>query len=291
MHPANILLPLFSAMLYAVGALLVKRSSDLGVGIWRTTFVSNIVTALVFQPLWLLGGTFHAELLWQPALVALCYLTGQWLTLFSLDRGDVSVATPVLGLKIILVAFFVTLLGSEEVPPKFWFAAVLATAAVALLGRRGGARHHHVGVTILTAGLSAVAFALFDVLVRRWAPTWGAGCFLPVMMGMVSVCAFVFVPLFREPLSAVSRPAWPWLLGGTVALAVQSAVFVSTLAVFGNVTAANVVYSSRGLWSVVAVWLVGHWFVNREQQLGAGVLRWRLAGAALMMGAIALVLV
>lgn len=291
MTSATLLLSLFSAMLYAVGAMLVKRSSDLGVGIWRTTFVSNVITALVFQPLWLLGGTFHADLLWQPALVALCYLAGQWLTLFSLDRGDVSVATPVLGVKIILVAFFVTLLGGEEVKPQFWLAATLATASVALLNRRTGAQHHHIGVTIVTAGLGAAAFALFDVLVRRWSPAWGAGTFLPIMLGMVGVSAFGFVPLFREPLRAVARPAWPWLLGGAVALAVQSVVFVFAIAKFGNVTAANVVYSSRGLWSVVAVWLVGHWFTNREQQLGAGVLRWRLAGAALMMAAIALVLV
>ena len=35
---------------------------------------------------------------------------------------------------------------------------------------------------------------------------------------------------------------------------------------------------------------IGHWFANREQQLGASVLRWRLAGAALMLAAIALVM-
>ena len=58
----------------------------------------------------------------------------------------------------------------------------------------------------------------------------------------------------------------------------------------GGAARANVIYSSRGLWSVVAVWAVGHWFGNREQHLGASVLRWRLAGAVLMMAAIALVL-
>jgi len=42
-------------------------------------------------------------------------------------------------------------------------------------------------------------------------------------------------------------------------------------------------------WSVVAVWLVGHWFANTEAQLGGQVLRWRLAGAALMTAAIVLI--
>jgi hypothetical protein len=49
-------------------------------------------------------------------------------------------------------------------------------------------------------------------------------------------------------------------------------------------------FSSRGLWSVLFVWLLGHWVRSREQQLGAGVLGGRLAGATLMLSAIALVL-
>jgi len=44
------------------------------------------------------------------------------------------------------------------------------------------------------------------------------------------------------------------------------------------------------LWSVLAVWWVGHWFRNEEQALGAAVLRSRLAGAGLMLAAIALVM-
>jgi len=39
------------------------------------------------------------------------------------------------------------------------------------------------------------------------------------------------------------------------------------------------------------VWVVGHWVSSREQHLGRDVLTWRLAGAGLMMSAIALVLV
>jgi hypothetical protein len=53
---------------------------------------------------------------------------------------------------------------------------------------------------------------------------------------------------------------------------------------------ANIIYSVRGLFSVVVVWAVGHWFTNDEKHLGARVLRLRLTGAALMVAAIALVL-
>jgi len=287
----SILLPLCAALLYVVGALLVKRSGDFGVGVWRTAFISNLTSALIFQLLLPLGGTFHLELLWQPALVGVLFLLGQLLNYLALQRGDVSVATPVLGVKIILVALFTTLLLTQGVAAKLWAAAALSSIAIALLNRTGGAKHHHVLSTILYAGASATMFALFDVLVQKWSPAWGAGRFLPAMLGFVAAFSVVLIPFFHAPLTAVPRRAWPWLMGGCVFIGSQSLVFVMTIVKFHNATSANVIYSSRGLWSVVAVWAVGHWFANLERRHGARVLRWRLAGAALMMAAIALVLV
>ncbi|MEX2173303.1 MAG: EamA family transporter [Pirellulaceae bacterium] len=286
----SLLLPLISAMLYVVGAMLMRRAADFGVGFWRTTFVANLTCAAVFAPLLFLGGTFRADLLWQPAIVAALFLAGSVLNFISLDRGDVSVATPVLGIKIVLVALLATLVGGQVVTPNIWAAAALSTTAIALLNRTRAAHHHHVTTTILAAGASAASFALFDVLVQKWSPAWGIGRFPPVMLGLVALLAVGLVPRFPAPLSAVQGAAWPWLLSGSLLMAVQSLVFVCSVAYYGNATAANVMYSSRGLWSVVAVWLVGHWFRNTEQQLGASVLRWRLLGSALMLVAIALVL-
>jgi drug/metabolite transporter (DMT)-like permease len=212
------------------------------------------------------------------------------LNFISLDRGDVSLATPVLGVKIILVALFSTVIVGEAVTPKLWTAAALSTTAIALLNWTRARHHHHVTITILSAGLSAAAFALFDVLVQKWSPAWGVGRFPSTMLAFVALFAVGMVPRFPAPLSAIDGRAWPWLLGGSVLLGFQSLIFVASVAQFGNATAANVMYSSRGLWSVALVWLIGHWFHNREQQHGGGVLRWRLIGAGLMMLAIVLVL-
>ncbi len=289
--PLPVLFPLLAATLYAAGAMLVKRSADLGVGVWRTAFVANIACGLLFQSLLPLGGTLHPELWWQPAIVAVCFVAGQWLTFISLDRGDVSVATPVLGLKIILVATLATLLGGQVLRWQLWVAAVLATGGIALLNRRGGlSAHHNVGRTIVTAGLAAAAYAIFDVLVQKWSPAWGPGRFLPLALGLSGVFSLVFAFRFRAPLSAIPRAAWPWLIGGTLTMGIQSVIFVFTVANWGNAAQSNVVYSSRGLWTVVLIWVFGHWVKSREQQLGGNVLAWRLAGAVLMMAAIVLVL-
>jgi drug/metabolite transporter (DMT)-like permease len=284
-----LVLPLVSAMLYVIGALLMRRAADYGVGFWRTTFVANLICAAVFSPLLFLGGKFYAQLLWQPAIVALLFVAGSVLNFISLDRGDVSIATPVLGIKIILVAILSTLINREHLPLQLWLAAGLSTTAIALLNRTRATHHHHVTSTILAAGSSAASFALFDVLVQRWAPAWGLGRFPPTMLGLVALFAVTLVPRFPAPLRAIPGSAWPWLLAGSLIMAVQALIFIGTVAWFGHATTANVIYSSRGLWSVALVWIIGHWFHNTEQQLGSGILRWRLVGSAMMLVAIGLV--
>ncbi len=286
------ILVLCAAMLYAVGALLVKRSGEYGVGGWRTAFVANQVTGLCFLPLLGFGGTLHPELWWQPLIVAVCFVGGQWFTFMSLERGDVSVATPVMGVKLLLVAFFVTLITHEHLRPQLWIAAGLATLGIMFINRRGkSSAHHHVGFTIMTAMLAAASFALFDVLVQKWSPTWGMGRFLPITLGLAALLSFGFIFKFNGPLKAIPSGAWRWLLGGTFCIACQAVVLVSSIATWGQAARLNVFYSSRGLWSVVLVWLFGHWVQSREQHLGPGVLAWRLVGALLMMSAIVLVLV
>jgi drug/metabolite transporter (DMT)-like permease len=286
------LLILGAALVYAAGVLIVKRSADLGVGVWRTAFVANVMCGLLFQPLWLFGGRIPWELWWQPLIVASYFVIGQWLTFMSLEKGDVSVATPVLGLKILLVAILVTFLDGVSLKWHLWVAALLATLAIVLLNRSGRqASHHNIGRTIFTAGMAAVSYALFDVSVQRWSPTWGLGRFLPITMGLSALLSIAFMAKFRAPLSAIPRITWKWLLAGTLTLGLQSVVFVSAVAQWGHAASANVIYSSRGLWTIVLVWIFGQWVRSQEQHLGNRVLTGRLVGALLMMSAIALVLI
>ena len=282
---------LAAAVLYAGGAMAVKRASDLGVGAWRTAFVANLLGAVLSLPLLAFGGTWRPDLWWQPVIVAVCFVGGQVLTFLSFEYGDVSVATPVLGIKILLVAVLVALLGGEALRWQLWAAAMLATLGIVLLNLRGSAsRHHHVGLTLTTAGGAAACYAMLDVLVQQWSPAWGLGRFLPLVNWIAAALSVVFIARFRAPLSAIARPTWRWLLGGLVIIGVQSITFVSLVAAKGHAASINVVYSSRGLWSVLLVWWLGHWANSREQQLGRGVLVSRLAGALLMIAAIALVL-
>lgn len=289
---AVVVLPLISAVIYTFSALMVKKAGSYGLGVWRIAFVTNQIVALVFSALWFFGGQIpDANLLWQPLLVGFLLALGQTLQFLALDRGDITVAVPVFGLKVVLVAFFTTLLLTETVTPKMWWAAVLSVLAVTCLNKRDRSTpSRNIGITLLAGGGGAVTFALFDVLVQKWTPAWGVGRFLPIVFWVSGALSWLMIPMFRAPLSAVPKAAWRMLLPSAALLGVQSLIFICAFAIYGKATVANIAYSSRGLWSVALVWMIGHWFSNDEQHLPPAVLRWRLIGAMLLMSAIALVL-
>jgi drug/metabolite transporter (DMT)-like permease len=299
----SLLLPITAAIAYVVGALLIKRASDLGAGVWRTARITNYISAAAAMFLLPLGGTIPSDSLWwHPPFAALLFFGGQILTLLALNTGDVSVATPVLGLKILLVAVLSAVLIGDPISGRLWTAAALSSVAIALLNVSPGHAHRRVGRTILLAALGATAYACFDVLVQKWSPAWGTGRFLPIAMAIAAVYS---IPLRRfeaagvaptvrrpgpvDPASAAS-PYTPWLAAGATCFAVQGLMFITSISIYRHATSANVLYSSRGLWSVVAVWAIGHWFANRERHLGARVLVWRFLGAILLMAAILMVL-
>ncbi len=145
-HP-SLLLPLACALLYVVAALAIKRAAAFGVGVWRTNFVSNWAIVLLFLPVWFARGHAFAHVAdyARPAATALLFFGGQAFTFLALNRGDVSVTTPVMGLKVVLVALFSSLLRVGSVPLRWWIAAALSTMAIALLHGGEGARRRNVG--------------------------------------------------------------------------------------------------------------------------------------------------
>jgi drug/metabolite transporter (DMT)-like permease len=289
----NLLLPLVCALLYVLGGLSVKRAAALGVGVWRTSFLSNWAILLMFVPVWFAGGGAIHPLAdyGQPAITALLYFGGQAFTFLALSRGDVSVTTPVMGTKVILVALFSGLLRVGEVPLQWWLGAALSTTAILFLHLGGGSKPRNVRQTVLFAFCSATSFGLGDVLLQKWLPGWGAASYFPPMFVVVGLLSCSFIPLFSAPLTALSGVALRWVIPGALLMALNNAGVVLAVGILRSATLVNIIYSVRGLFSVLLVWWIGHWFASDEQHLGGRVLRYRLVGATLMVAAIVLVLV
>lgn len=288
--PLYLLLPLVSGIGYAVAALMLKRAMAFGVGPWRITFFSNWAMALVALPLFLLSVDTVGTGAWHlPVWAAITFFLGQVFTFLALFRGDVSVATPLMGSKVLFVAFLTVLLLGQPVPLPWWVAAFLATAALGLLGGGKTSLTGKLWPTIPYALLSALLFASTDLMVQEWAPSWGVTRFMPVMLGLNAVYSFVFLPFFRNPLFSVERGGWRWISLGGVLLGGQALGMGFALATFGNATALNIAYSSRGIWSVLLIWMAGHWFTNDERLLGRGVMSRRMIGAGMLLVAVVLV--
>ncbi len=283
-------IPLASAFGYPIAAMMLKRASENVGGPWRIAFIANWVLAACFSVLWFSPAEHSISLanLGHAFIAALLFFIGQVFTFLALSRGDVSVATPVLGSKVIFVALFTALLGAAVVTPAMWCAVLLTAAATALLGGGGRVQRDALFRSLLYGFSAATVFGLTDVLQQGWVRQWGFNHFAPAMFLWNALLSFTLVPFFRGSLGALPAASWRWALAGGVVLALQAGGIAWSIVYIGATTT-NVLYNSRGVWSVVLVWTIGHWFGNLEHTHGRAVLIRRLCGSALLLAAIALI--
>jgi drug/metabolite transporter (DMT)-like permease len=290
--PLYLLLPLFSAIAYTFAAMLFKKVLESGGNIWYINFLSNIGTFILAIPFFLLGSQTpgHVDYL-KPLFTSVIFIAGQMFSLLSLKYGDVTVATPLLGAKVIMVAFFTVMLLGIPVPVLWWVASVLAVVALALLRGNTEKSKKSFLPTVVFSLLCSLCFALCDIYIQKWAPGFGANRFISIMFFMVAVISIGFVPMFRRRTIKFTTPFSRWLAISIVCISAQSVAMGVALSRFGNATAMNIVFSSRGMWSVLFIWWFGKFLGNEERLLGRKVFWERLAGAVLILAAIVLVMV
>jgi drug/metabolite transporter (DMT)-like permease len=283
--PASIIIPLCSAVGYTFAAMALKRAMD-GGHPWRVLFIVNLMGAVLFQT-WLLHGgePFTVSNVTHAVLAGTAFFIGQVFTFIAISRGDISIATPVLGTKVIFVALLVCLAGGT-LDSKLWVATFLTTLALALLGGEWQANRQRLLVSVIFAFLASIAFAATDVMQQHWVPAFGFGHFGPVMFITVGLLSFTLIPFFSAPLRQMPRPMVLWAFGGGMMLTIQAMGIAYCIAVYREVTVTNVLYNTRGLWSVALVWVVGHWFSNSEKQVGKAIMTRRLIGALILLAAV-----
>jgi drug/metabolite transporter (DMT)-like permease len=290
-----LILPLGLGLLYSLAAMAYKRAMADGVDIWRLIFFSNLATAIILIPLMVLIERPQAQAaLYQPFLAGGAFFGGIVLNILALQKGDVSVATPLLGTKVLFVALFTIAVINEPVRPSLWLAAILVVLGLKMLhGGGAGRTQRWFWPTALLAMGSSSAFALCDIFFQSWARHWGIGLFIPLVFAVVctlSIGLLHWFPARRQPFSASAR--W-WILLACTLNAFQTLGMFVCISLFRHANAAtaiNIVYNSRGIWSVLLVWLVGPWFGNIEREHGRRTMIARLTGSALLLSAIVLTL-
>jgi len=274
-----------AGLVYSVAAIFAKRALAEGAGTLRLSFVINLVFVPVFAIILLRHeGAIPWEQWLYPALTGSLFFLGQVFTFAAIRVGDVSLQTPMMGTKAVFVVIIAVFLGTEEVGLTMILAAVISMLAVALLGF-SGIQGHKVSLTLGLALLSALFFAGSDTMFGAYGRDFGVPMFLFVAICVNALLSFALIPFFNGGMREISRAAWPWMLLAAVLMAGQALLLNFTLASYQNVAAINVLYTTRGLWSV----LLGLVVVGAAVKLSIAdrrIFKLRLAGALMMCAAI-----
>lgn len=288
-----ILLPLASALLYAAAALCLKIALGRGLTTWVVLFFSNMVLGLFFLPLLFFGTSG-----WNPSaapwalLAGLLFFVGQIGTFRSLQSGDVSIATPALAAKVVFVALLSLPIPGRRPDPDLWLAVVLTMAGMILLQRGPARRASRPLATLAWALLAALSFAAADIVVQTGAPAAGFTLFMPVMFGTVAALALplLWPHVLRSPRPVRDGNAWLWMAAGVVLLGLQAMGMGTAIGLFGDATGANVVYGSRGLWSLLFLALIARQLGLEDSVFDRRTLVLRGLGAVCILAAVMLVL-
>ena len=274
--------------------MLAKQGIDRGATPWTGTFFGNLWLALFWAVVAIVRGEIVPVAAWgDAAIIGLLFVLGQLFTYLAFQFGDVSVATPIFGVKVLMVATLTALLARTNVPAVIWIAGAMASAGIILVqwsGKAGQSAEHsrRRGLTILLALSAAFSLSLFDVCLQKWAMKWNSYAFLPVMFGTAGILSLVFLPVVTSPKRLVELNAFKWMLGGTLLMALQAMSMCFSLAEFGDAPRINIVYALRGLWGVVLAWLLASALKTNEASVGRPVMISRLCGATLLTAAVLL---
>lgn len=278
-----------AAIGYAVAAILSKEALARGAGVLRISFVMNWVFVLVFATLlWGHEGSLPWEKLHYPMITGFLFFLGQVFTFTAIRFGDVSLQTPVMGTKAVFAVILAVMLGTEVVTLPMALAAVVSMLGIAFLGFSGDGVER-VGRTLCLALLSSFFFAGSDTMVGFFAKDFGVPLFLFLAILANALFSFGLVPFFRESFRQMPPMAWPWILAASVGMALQALLLNHTLATYQNVAAVNVIYTTRGLWSVCLGVVALKFFARADLPAAPPrIFLLRLSGAILMTLAIAI---
>lgn len=301
-HPTllwGVIAGLAAAAASAVSYLLSRHYAiSTGRGSLRLLVLAHVVMGAVCLPLaWLLSPATTPPLTaWLPACLgsAGSYLLGQAAVFAALRRADASRVSPLLGLKVAMLALVVSSVVGQPLDARQWLAVGLSGAAAALLQRAGSP----LGLPVLALVAAAcLLFAISDLFIltlidalQPWlhetapaAARLHAGAL--AMAVTYAVCGLAAVPLVGR-LPAPDRQDW---VAATQYAAAWLAGMVGLYACFGlvGVVLGNILQSTRGLISVGlgAVFAACGWH-DLEQPVDRITLAKRFAAGLLMTAAI-----
>ena len=287
--PWYLLIPLICAGVYAAASLFFKRAYAQGLGMMEAFYWLNFAGMVIFAPLLFWAGDWPPLTeFWKPAATAGLIFCGTWATFAAIRAGDVSMVTPLMGTKVVFTALVAVVLAGTRLPVGLWVAAGLTTVGILVLGWRDLQRGQGKAAAVGWCLLSSLIFAGADVSIGHWAAGFGREAFLGTVFVGIGVLSLATVRWQAPASFRVPVVARPLLILGAVLMSLNTLAMGLCIAGFKDPTGVNIVYGTRGLWSLALVWFVGRrWFGNEERETAGQAMRLRLAGSLLITSAVA----
>jgi len=288
-------LPLIASFLYALGSWGMKQGMHRGAHPRLVNAVSNLAMAGWSAPLlFFFPGNPNTQGFLGAFLAGAALFAGRACAIRALAKGDLSLATPVLGMKTIFVALLTVFFLGDPLSPGLMAGAALSSLAVTLLSLSPGILHgkrEGAALDRAAAGwalLGAFFFGVTDITVQRFAKMLGVGWFQPLMFATLALLTpWLLIPgFFSQKRMGLQLPASSraGALGGSVVIGFQTSLLILVIGLFGHATATNVVYATRGLWAILMEGALGGGSAYHDKR----VLAVRLAGATLLLASVAL---
>ncbi len=221
--------------------------------------INNWTSTLAFLPLaFFETQPVHWQQWYVPVGLGVLFFIGGWFTFIAMQRGDVSLVTPVLGSKVVFVALGASIFITDSMKPLMWVAAIITTGGIFPMSASDfktpkGAR---LAGPVVMALISAALYAFADVFLQKCAPAFGPKTFLAILAGTTGVLSLFAMTLLPNRPPIPWNRATQWSLGGSTLIAAQSMTLGLSLAYFNDAVGVNVVYATRGMWSLAVVALL-----------------------------------
>lgn len=286
----GLLAAVFQSASYVCTRLFTERhKNDIGTLLALSHIIMGVISIILV--LLLMPGRMPDFLSYLPSLwgSAGFYLFGQIFLFSALVRSEASRVSPLLGMKIIILALISFLILGQHLAFLQWVAVLLCSLSVFLLSSSGTKLHRWDIILVL---LACVSYCISDLSIKALVTRFA---FMGEFKGAVfstalcyTLCGFVGLTFLALKPHNTGRDTWLYSLPFAFSWLIAMFFLFSCFALIG-VVFGNILQSTRGVISIVLGFLLAHaGFQRLETKITRNIFIRRVLAACLMTLSIAL---
>ena len=288
----DVFYPFVAAVFYCGSIMLVKYASQSQTLSGLSMLVmNNLLSGIVFIPSIFFETDFpDASIIWQPIIASIFCAIGNIATFTCAERGEVSLMTPLMGIKTLMLVMFARVFLDINLPHTITVAGIICCVAVFIMSFSiNSLRSKKLGVTILLAMIACISYALCDVFIQKYAPNFTRNTMLSLTSVAMPLSIIPLLPKFFKEVSISDKNTL--FLGGGSAVLMIVEMYLMFISISGEMGASlcNILYNTRGLLSVILIYFVGKRFVKLRELSNASAIQ-RSVGAIMILIAVIIAL-